>query len=289
MLADRGVLAVPVSKWSMLKQRIITAIILAGIIIGSVLYLPTQVLGLVLATVIYIAAWEWALCVGFSTRYEKIAYASFILFSTIACLLLFERFSLLWIVFGGFLWWLMAIFLVLHYQRHANIKIPSTLLRAVIGIIILLPAWLSLVLLHAHGSGVSLLLFLFLLVWLADSVAYFAGRKFASRKLATNVSPAKSWAGVYAALLASFLLGVAYVFYIGMSFHKAIIFILLALLTVSFSILGDLIESMFKRIADIKDSGHILPGHGGVLDRIDSLTAAAPVFFVGLWLMEHTL
>lgn len=164
-----------------------------------------------------------------------------------------------------------------------------------IGGVILIPAWLSLILIHSstsqtspvNTSGISLIIFLFLLIWLADSAAYFSGRKFGSKKLANNVSPGKSWEGVYGALSMSLIFGASYAIYADMQFIAAVYFILLVLLTASFSILGDLVESMFKRMAGIKDSSNILPGHGGVLDRIDSLTSAAPVFFAGLWAMER--
>ncbi len=165
------------------------------------------------------------------------------------------------------------------------------------GGVILVPAWLSLILIHsgkvgsslADVSGTSLMLFLFFLIWLSDSAAYFSGRKFGNKKLVSNVSPGKSWEGVYGALSASLLFPIIYAFYTDMNFITTIYFILLALITVSFSILGDLTESMFKRMAKIKDSSNILPGHGGVLDRIDSLTSSAPVFFAGLWAMEKIL
>jgi len=117
----------------------------------------------------------------------------------------------------------------------------------------------------------------------------FQAENLAAKKLASNVSPGKSWEGVYGALSISLLVGVSYVLYSEMQFTYAILFLVLVVLTVSFSILGDLVESMFKRMAGIKDSSHILPGHGGVLDRIDSLTSAAPVFLAGLWAMERVL
>ena len=178
-------------------------------------------------------------------------------------------------------------FLVVRYQMNKNINLTSSFSKTIIGIVILIPAWLSLVLIHLSSSGVSLMLFLFFLIWLADSAAYFSGRRFGSKKLANNVSPGKTWEGVYGALTMSLLFGASYAFYTDMKFMVAVNFILLTLFTASFSILGDLVESMFKRMAGIKDSSNILPGHGGVLDRIDSLTSAAPVFFAGLWAMER--
>ena len=273
----------------MLKQRVITAIILASLTISGVIFLPTHILAFVLAVIICVAAWEWAACAGFDNNAHKVAYVSAILLCLMACLKLLNNQYIVIITYFGVVWSIIAISLVISYQNNQNINLSSTMLKAIIGGIILVPSWLSLILIHGKDSGVTLVLFLFLLIWLADSAAYFSGKKFASKKLASNVSPGKSWEGVYGALFMSFLLGVAYVLYSEMQFAHAILFLVLVLLTVSFSILGDLVESMFKRMAGIKDSSHILPGHGGVLDRIDSLTSAAPVFFVGLWVMETML
>ncbi len=271
----------------MLKQRVITAIILASMIVGAVIFLSTQVLAMILALIICIASWEWAACAGFETLSHKITYVSIILLCLMACLLLLDKQWILLIIVSGFLWWFIAMFLVIYYQINITINLSSRFIKAMIGAVILIPAWLSLVLIHAKTSGASLILFLFFLVWLADSAAYFSGRKFGRKKLASNVSQGKSWEGVYGALSISFLFGVSYALYSDMNFTYAIYFIVLVLFTVSFSILGDLVESMFKRMAGIKDSSNILPGHGGVLDRIDSLTSAAPVFFAGLWVMER--
>lgn len=297
MLGEKEDTAVPANKWNMLKQRVITAIILASVIISSVIFLPTQMLALMLAAIICVAAWEWAACAGFHDIPHKILYVSLILLCLIGSFIILEKQWITLIIACGIIWWFIAIFLVVRYQMNKNINLSSSFLKAIIGGVILIPAWLSLVLIHvgksgallANTSGATLVLFLFFLIWLADSAAYFSGRKFGRKKLASNVSPGKSWEGVYGALSMSLLLGVSYAFYAEMTFIVAIYFILLVLFTVSFSILGDLIESMFKRMAGIKDSGNILPGHGGVLDRIDSLTSAAPVFFAGLWAIERIL
>ncbi|MCH8079182.1 MAG: phosphatidate cytidylyltransferase [Proteobacteria bacterium] len=273
----------------MLEQRVITAMIFAGLVISAVIFLPTMLLAFVLAIIICVAAWEWAACAGFDASSYKISYVSVILLCLVACLKFMDNQWIILIVYCGFVWWLIAVFLVIRYQMNKNVNLSSRLLKAMIGGVILVPSWLSLILIHAKTSGVALVLFLFFLIWFADSAAYFSGRKFGSKKLASNVSPGKSWEGVYGALSISLLVGVSYVLYSEMQFTYAILFLVLVVLTVSFSILGDLVESMFKRMAGIKDSSHILPGHGGVLDRIDSLTSAAPVFLAGLWAMERVL
>lgn len=271
----------------MLKQRVITAILLASVMISAVIFLPTQIFALMLAVIICVAAWEWAACAGFNAISQKIIYVSLILLCLIACLIFLQKQWILLIIACGLVWWIIAMFLVIRYQMNKSINLSSGIMKAIIGGVILIPAWLSLILIHLNTSGVSLVLFLFFLIWLADSAAYFSGRKFGSKKLASNVSPGKSWEGVYGALSISLLFGASYAFYADMKFLVAVYFILLVFLTASFSILGDLVESMFKRMAGIKDSSNILPGHGGILDRIDSLTSAAPVFFAGLWAIER--
>lgn len=271
----------------MLKQRVITAILLASVMISAVIFLPTQMFALMLAVIVCVAAWEWAACAGFNAIPQKIIYVSLILLCLIACQIFLRNQWILLIIACGLIWWFIAMFLVIRYQTNKSINLSSDVIKAMIGGVILIPAWLSLILIHLNTSGVSLMLFLFFLIWLADSAAYFSGRKFGSKKLASNVSPGKSWEGVYGALSISLLFGASYAFYADMKFLVAVYFILLVFFTASFSILGDLVESMFKRMAGIKDSNNILPGHGGVLDRIDSLTSAAPVFFAGLWAIER--
>lgn len=273
----------------MLKQRVITAVILASVIISSVIFLPTDFLALVLAIVIALGAWEWSACAGFIVRSHRIAYVCIIMICLMVCLSQLYQPWMIYIVGCGLLWWAIAIFLVMYYQKHKHINLTSRFLKAVIGVLIIVPAWLSLLLIHAQESGVVLLLFLFLLIWLADIAAYFSGRRFGNKKLASHVSPGKSWEGVYGSVIMSLLFAGLYAAYAEMQAMYAVLFLALVVFTVCFSILGDLVESMFKRMAGVKDSSNILPGHGGVLDRIDSLTSAAPVFFAGLWVMERIL
>ena len=130
-------------------------------------------------------------------------------------------------------------------------------------------------------------MYLFLLVWGADSGAYFVGRKFGQNKLAPTVSPNKSVEGLIGGIgLAIIIIIVVQVNYLNLTFAQHLLFLILSVVTVFASVLGDLFESMIKRRAGIKDSGRILPGHGGVLDRIDSLLAAAPIFAAGMYLLK---
>ncbi|NOR40680.1 MAG: phosphatidate cytidylyltransferase, partial [Gammaproteobacteria bacterium] len=150
----------------------------------------------------------------------------------------------------------------------------------------LVPAWAALTTLHASGAdGPKLTLMLLVLVWLADSGAYFAGRQWGKTKLAPAISPGKTWEGVYGGLLSSLVFAAVAGGLYSHSFGWTLKFMLVAAVTVLFSVAGDLLESLMKRHSGIKDSGHIIPGHGGIFDRIDGLVAAAPMFLIGfLWL-----
>lgn len=154
----------------------------------------------------------------------------------------------------------------------------------VIGLLILLPAWQALVQLKQWPQGNWLIVAVMVLVWAADIGAYFSGKALGRRKLAPQVSPGKSWEGLVGGLITSLLITLAVGLYRGWSPRELVLALLGAAVVVVISVVGDLTESMFKRSSGIKDSSQLLPGHGGVMDRIDSLTAAVPVFTVLLWL-----
>ena len=243
------------------------------------MYLPTTSFALLCALVVGIAAWEWAGCAGLRANGHKFCYVLAILIGIGVCLNYRSTAFIVAIIYLALLWWVVAFWAVARYQARRAIKWLSTPLKALCGVFVLLPAWCSLTLLHETGY-VPVLCF-FMLVWGADIAAFFAGRMWGRHKLASNLSPGKSWEGVGGALASSFLPFIVAVSYYEMTLVGALWCGVIMLLTVGFSVLGDLVESLFKRMAGLKDSGHILPGHGGVLDRIDSLVAAAPVFFVG--------
>ena len=171
-------------------------------------------------------------------------------------------------------------------EDHIAVKLDvDVLVRGIMGILVLMPCWLALNFIRVLPSGEMILLALFVLIWGADTGAYFAGKKWGKHKIIPQVSPGKSWEGLAGALLTTVLL--VFCLLTALKFPPADIWVLLllSLVTVLFSVLGDLFESMLKRKVDLKDSGTILPGHGGILDRIDSLTAAAPIFALGLILL----
>jgi phosphatidate cytidylyltransferase len=265
----------------MLKQRIITALILLPIAICGFFLLEGAGFALFIGLVVSLGAWEWARLAGFNGQGARVGFA------VVVALLLFLLYLTPglapWVLGAAVIWWLLATFLVLTYPETAE-HWASLACRLLIGLLILLPAWQGLMLLKAWPSGNWLIMSVMVLVWAADIGAYFSGKAFGKRKLAVQVSPGKSWEGFYGGLAVS----LAFVLVLGLvrhwSFGQILVGLLGAAIVVAISVVGDLTESMFKRKSGIKDSSNLLPGHGGVLDRIDSLTAAVPVFAVLLWI-----
>ena len=197
----------------------------------------------------------------------------------------------LYIVGLSLLWWGAAVVLVIRSQDGRKFN-PGLLLQAGIGMLVLVPAWVALVALHAHSEfrGPVLVACLFIMIWSADTGAYYTGKRWGRRKLALHISPGKTLEGLFGAFgfgLAAAL--VCAVLLLQMTLIELALFLLVCSGTIAMSVIGDLTESMMKRSRGVKDSGELLPGHGGALDRIDSLTAAAPVFFAGVLALESAL
>ncbi len=263
----------------MLKQRLITAIILIPLVIWILLGTSAQVLAGFISIFVLIAAWEWAALCGWQTKLARSFYVIWV-----GLLLLvsywFWQYAI-YTLFIATIWWLLALYLTWQYQQGHDLLPTNSLTKALLGLVILIPAWIALLLLRQEHGGQSVL-FLFVLIWAADSGAYFAGKRWGKTKLANKVSPGKTLEGVAGALLMGTIVAFGYVISQAIPYS----FILLCLVTILVSILGDLLESMFKRQMKVKDSGNILPGHGGILDRIDSLTSAAPIFVGGIILFN---
>jgi phosphatidate cytidylyltransferase len=265
----------------MLKQRIITALILLPIALGGFFLLEGTGFALFIGLVVIMGAWEWARLAGFTAQSARVAYAALV-----AVLLFFMHVLpglAPWVLGAAVLWWLLATFLVLTYPRTSE-HWASAACKLVIGLLILLPAWQGLILIKQQPLGNWLIMAVMVLVWGADVGAYFSGKAFGKRKLAPHVSPGKSWEGVYGGLLLSLLIAAVVGFVRDWTGVQMLLGLIGAAIVVFISVVGDLTESMFKRQSGIKDSSNLLPGHGGVLDRIDSLTAAIPVFAVLLWM-----
>lgn len=262
----------------MLKQRIITALILLPLVLGAIFYLPTPWFALAMVIPVAVAAWEWGNIMGLSSQVERCGYALLVVLGMAV-----EYWLHLDLVLAlGVIWWSFALSLVKAYPEKQALW-SGRRVQGIIGLFILLPAWWGLLVLHRQPGGSWWLLYAFLLVWGADTGAYFAGRRFGKRRLAPNVSPGKTVEGLLGGVLVT---GVVAVMVATLSSALDAValgwFLLVSLIAVVGSVYGDLVESMFKRHRGIKDSSQVLPGHGGVLDRIDSITAAVPLFAAGM-------
>lgn len=275
----------------MLKYRLLTALLLIPFVVAGVLKLSPPALGVVLALVMLLAAWEWSALSGLQRAPGRLLYVAL----TAVLLMLADRVVALpggqaAILVVALLWWLAALAWVIRYQRSAGVSPapPGVLRLRLLGLLVLVPAWAALAGLHAQGP--RWLLYLLVLIWVADSGAYFVGRRYGRRKLARHLSPGKSWEGVAGgALLSGLFAAVAGWTLFNFRDATLMLFLALSVATVLVSVLGDLFESLIKRYSGVKDSGTLLPGHGGILDRIDSLTAAGPLFAAGMLCLEHVV
>jgi phosphatidate cytidylyltransferase len=265
----------------MLKQRMITAIILIAATLAILFYSSSPVFCVLTACMALAAAWEWTNLMSVQRISGRLLYLismAFLFFGA-----LFVPIAL--ILCLTFIWWLLATALIVVYPRGSSLWGKGPFLRAGMGVAVLLPCWAAINYIRNQSDGIYALLFLFVLIWGADSAAYFTGKKWGKNKLAPHVSPGKSIQGLFGAIIFSILVTLLALLESGVAYQGWPWVIALSLVTVLFSIVGDLFESMLKRRVSLKDSGRLLPGHGGLLDRIDSLTAAAPVFAFGALLL----
>jgi phosphatidate cytidylyltransferase len=269
-----------------LKQRIITAMVLAAVFIGVLLFCPPQVFALFAVIVSVVAAWEWANLCHLIQRRARLAYVGAMLVAATGLWLLMRNTALLsfqQLLFATCLWWAVALLWVQGYPSSV-VFWQWRWVRMLMGLLVLVPCLLSLVYLRFSAGGQFMVIGVVLLVAAADIGAYFSGRALGRHKLAPRVSPGKSWEGVAGGLIAVAVLGLFYAFARGLDARVVLAIMLPAALV---SVVGDLLESMLKRFRGIKDSGQLLPGHGGVLDRIDGLTAAVPVFTLAVITAER--
>jgi phosphatidate cytidylyltransferase len=256
----------------LLRSRITTALVLAPLVILAIYLLPLPAFAMVFWLIAALGAFEWAGLARLDGRLMRSVYVA-----ALAALALGTWYSpaywphILWL---GSAFWVGAAVVVVAYPRSgALIGHPLVVVPA--GLLVTWAAWLSLVVIRDQPAGATWVLWLMLLVWSADIGAYFAGRRFGRVKLAPHVSPGKTWEGVFGGVLLSLAVTLLMLWSMG---AMALWWVPVVLLLAAVSVFGDLFESVLKRQRGVKDSGSLLPGHGGVLDRIDSLVAVLPVF-----------
>ncbi len=271
-----------------LAERVLTAVVLGTLFVAGTLWLPLWVVGVMVAVAGFIAAFEWAALAGLGSPQARSLYAVTTLLFALVLVALGRAaaddlvalgYRLLTVILAGAgIWWLVAGIWIIAYERYERPAVRAAVPLAVAGWLAIVPALAAVWQLLTVAPAA--LLALFALVWSADIFAFFVGRAFGRRRLAPRVSPGKTWEGLLAALIGTTLLAVLVTRYRFPEQWPQLAF--LAILTVIASVIGDLLESLLKRLRGVKDSGSLLPGHGGVLDRVDSILAAAPIFTFGL-------
>ncbi len=272
----------------MLKQRIITALVLTPFVVWGVFSLPAFYFTLFVLTVVALASWEWAHLSGITNTFSKLIYA----IAAVASLML-----LVWyldishndfyiLMYISISWWLYRVVRILIFRSSVSSAVSAagklSLATAVSSIVALIIPFYAIIYLRDVYSFHGYLFYLLMLIWSVDVFAYFFGKYLGKNKLAPQVSPGKTWEGVYGAMVATVFAAVIGAFSFGFTLNEGVVFFTLSLVVVVISIFGDLSESLYKRQNAVKDSGNLLPGHGGMLDRVDSLSAAAPFYVTGL-------
>ena len=287
----------------MTRIRVITALIMAPVAIAAILLLPTRWFAAVSALVFLMGLWEWLKLAEIDDTLSR----TLLLIANLLLMVL-----LIWasrssagpspvlfqiVVLAGAAWWLVSLLWLRFFNFASDHETYARVFKLAAGTLAIIPAWCALCLIHSDNfnellprtgmqAGHLWLLVALTIVWAADSGAYFAGRHFGgrlfgSRRLAPRISPNKTLEGLLGGLLAGVAVGLLFTTFTGLTFAQAPAFIIVALATVLFSVVGDLFESLLKRHVGAKDSGSLIPGHGGILDRLDGVLAALPIFALG--------
>jgi len=262
----------------MLLQRVLTAVPLGLAAIWLILFQPTAVLLYPFLIIALIGGYEWTRLAGVKSVFAQLVFSVLVAATSWLYISYFTQY-IYFLLLVATIWWLaMPFFLrIAQPQLRESVVSPKKLLVA----LLIIPSTITAMsMIHSMDRGDEWLLYSLMLVWIADSGAYFSGKRFGKNKLALNVSPGKTIEGLWGALFANAIYSIIAGYYFGLSSQQWFILIILSLMLTVISVAGDLYESFLKREAGLKDSGNILPGHGGILDRIDGVLAVMPVFVV---------
>lgn len=273
----------------MLWKRVLTAIVLLPLLLWALFALPPTGIAVLIGIAVTIATWELTVLIELKTLFSRLLYTLLmVVFGVAGSIWLLRQGSLLPVFAVACAWWVYAVFHIMREDGSYGRVFGNFVSRMIAGYLVLVPAWLGFLSLYTSDSAAPrLLLYVLVLVWVADTFAYFVGKAWGRHKLAPVISPGKSLEGAFGGLVGVAIVATAAGQFLWQYEGKALlIWIGLSLLTGAVSVVGDLIESIFKRRVGAKDSGTLLPGHGGMFDRIDALAAAIPVFAFGWQLTD---
>lgn len=261
----------------MFKQRLLTIIVAVPLLIWFIVTSSAASFQFVSAVFALLAAWEWTCLMGMKSRYYKTIYVILML----GGLSVIQFVPFIYVLWLAAAWWLVAIIILWMYVKNQTYT-KKLFINGLIGFLCIIPGWVGLNDLRAGLGGSHWVLLFLLLLWATDTGAYLIGMRYGKKKLAPTLSPGKTVEGLFGGFGMMVIFLVICVFIFNIPSSQWIGLSIVATVMVFFSVVGDLFESLFKRVANVKDSSHIIPGHGGVLDRLDSLLAAAPIFALGL-------
>ena len=263
----------------MLKQRVVAGIVLVPLGIAAILFLPHPAFAALAGAIFVMGAWEWSRLAGWTTPVARWLYTISVAAALAALWWIDARSLYLTTIAVGGAAWAGAAAWLSRFQFASGDTPPVRILKGAVGLLILTACFATVVSLHRlPGDGPRWVLAVLAAVWITDTAAYFSGRAFGKRRMAPRISPNKTWAGAIGAFCASmtFISGALYVL-VGPQVSPLAV-VVLGLVTTAFAMVGDLFVSLLKRHRQIKDTGHLIPGHGGILDRFDGVLAAVPVF-----------
>lgn len=266
----------------MLLPRVITALIFGTLIVAAIFKLSDKHFFLITALFTVVCSWEWASLITIKTLFSRFLWMFFMLIIFVISFWL--PLGVIWLC--SLSWWSLVVMLLATYPRTRYIWSEKKWYGMIMGVVSIIPAGLAANVIKHYNHGAVILLYALLVVIVADSGAYFAGRYFGKRPLALKLSPKKTMEGVVGGLTAALVLSICGAVYFDLGIAAAAFFVFISMLSAMYSVVGDLYISMLKRERGMKDTGKILPGHGGLLDRLDGINAAMPIFAFGLMLLS---